>query len=91
MGRKASIFDSEHDRTIALLRIRERLSKMNEVSEEQRRIAELEALIAGQASEIDRLNKELDKCESGVLKLVSALEAAKRRIESLTKRSRWRR
>lgn len=50
-------------------------------SEEDRRIAELEALVAGQAAEITRLEKELDKCEKRAMKLVLTLGKEKQRAE----------
>ena len=45
-------------------------------TERDRRIAELEALVSGQATEIDRLTKALEDCESEVIKLLQALGKA---------------
>ena len=48
--------------------------------ERDRRIRELESLVAGQAAEIDRLNKELDKSQSAAIKLIRALESCKKML-----------
>lgn len=46
-------------------------------TEKDRRIAELEALVAGQAVEIGRLTEALDKCEQLGAEMALALQAAK--------------
>jgi len=45
--------------------------------EKDRRIAELEALVAGLTNEVGYLNKKLDKCERANIKLTLAVAKAK--------------
>ena len=51
------------------------------VDERDRRIAELEALVAGQAHEIDRLNRELEHREDQELRLIDVIRRTKLRDE----------
>lgn len=50
-------------------------------TEEQRRIAELESLVAGQANEIARLERELDACQAIGTKLYLTLDEATRALK----------